>query len=166
MLEIDSELNTNIGVYQILHQQTKNENFLAYKQGFMNFMLMTTVLSDSECCHEWVFVVHILLVNLCEQAYEHVFNENSTFRWSDQHIAPPTVLTRRVVVIYHRHHPWDRWRLSWPPKLKCCARFCRHNSKSPNRCIRGLQSELIMMDRKWLPPTPSLSGWSPQPLLK
>jgi hypothetical protein len=41
---------------------------------------MTAVLSDSESCHEWVFVVHILLVNLCEQAYEYVFNENSTFQ--------------------------------------------------------------------------------------
>jgi hypothetical protein len=79
MLEIDSELDTNIGVYQILHPLTKNENFLAYKQGFMNFMLMTTVLYDYERCHEWVFVVHILLVNLCEQAYEYVFIENSTF---------------------------------------------------------------------------------------
>jgi hypothetical protein len=48
MLEIDSEFNTNIGAYQILHPLTKNENFSAYKQGFMNFMLMTTVLSDSE----------------------------------------------------------------------------------------------------------------------
>jgi hypothetical protein len=51
-----------------------------YKQGFMNFMLMTVVLSGSESCHEGVFVVHILLVNLCEQAYEYVFNENSTFQ--------------------------------------------------------------------------------------
>jgi hypothetical protein len=46
----------------------------------MNFMLMTIVLSDSESCHESVFVVHILLVNLCEQAYEYVFNKNSTFQ--------------------------------------------------------------------------------------
>jgi hypothetical protein len=80
MLEIDSELNTNIVVYEILHPLTKNENFSGYKQGFMNFMLMTAVLSDFESCHEWVFVVHILLVNLCEQAYEYVFNENSTFQ--------------------------------------------------------------------------------------
>jgi hypothetical protein len=48
MLEIDSELNTNIGAYEILHPLTKNENFLVYKQGFMNFMLMTAVLSDFE----------------------------------------------------------------------------------------------------------------------
>jgi hypothetical protein len=27
MLEIDSELNTNIGVYEILHPLTKNEIF-------------------------------------------------------------------------------------------------------------------------------------------
>jgi hypothetical protein len=47
MLEVDSELNTNIGAYEILHPLTENENFLAYKQGFMNFMLMTAVLSDS-----------------------------------------------------------------------------------------------------------------------
>jgi hypothetical protein len=47
MLEVDSELNTNIGEYEILHPVTKNENFSAYKQGFMNFMLMTAVLSDS-----------------------------------------------------------------------------------------------------------------------
>jgi hypothetical protein len=79
MLEVDSELNTNIGAYEILHPLTKSENFSVYKQGFMNFMLKTAVLSDSESCHEWVFVVHILLFNLCEQAYEYVFNENSTF---------------------------------------------------------------------------------------
>jgi hypothetical protein len=47
-LEIDSELNTNIGAYEILHPLTKNENFLVYKQGFMNFMLMTVVRYDSE----------------------------------------------------------------------------------------------------------------------
>jgi hypothetical protein len=52
MLEIDSELNTNIGAYEILHRLTKNGNFLVYKQGFMNFMLMTAVLSNSESCHE------------------------------------------------------------------------------------------------------------------
>jgi hypothetical protein len=48
MLEIDSELNTNNGAYEILHPLTKNENFLVYKQGYMNFMLMTIVLSDSQ----------------------------------------------------------------------------------------------------------------------
>jgi hypothetical protein len=37
MLEIDSELNTNIGAYEILHPLTKNENVSVYKQGFMNF---------------------------------------------------------------------------------------------------------------------------------
>jgi hypothetical protein len=52
MLEVDSELNTNIGVYEILHPLTKNENFLAFKQGFMNVMLMTAMLSDSGSCHE------------------------------------------------------------------------------------------------------------------
>jgi hypothetical protein len=46
----------------------------------MYFKLMAAVMSDSESCHEWVFVVHILLVNLCEQDYEYVFNENSTFQ--------------------------------------------------------------------------------------
>jgi hypothetical protein len=30
--------------------------------------------------HEWVFVVHILLVNIYEQAYEYVFNQNSIFQ--------------------------------------------------------------------------------------
>jgi hypothetical protein len=48
MLEIDPELNTNIGAHEILHPLTKNENFLVYKQRFMNFMLMTTELSDSK----------------------------------------------------------------------------------------------------------------------
>jgi hypothetical protein len=48
MLGIDSELNTNIVAYEILHPLTKNENFSVYKQGFMNFMLMAAVLSDSE----------------------------------------------------------------------------------------------------------------------
>jgi hypothetical protein len=52
MLEIDSELNNNIGAYEILHPLTKNGNFSGYKQGFMNFMLMTAVLSDSKSCHE------------------------------------------------------------------------------------------------------------------
>jgi hypothetical protein len=52
MLEIDPELNTNIGVYEILHPLTKNVNFSVYKQGFMNFMLMTVVMSVSESCHE------------------------------------------------------------------------------------------------------------------
>jgi hypothetical protein len=48
MLEIDSELNTNIGAYKILHLLTKNENFSVYKQRSMNFMLMNDVLSGSE----------------------------------------------------------------------------------------------------------------------
>jgi hypothetical protein len=48
MLEIDSKLNTNMGAHGIIHPLTKNENFSVYKQGFMNFMLMTVVLSDSE----------------------------------------------------------------------------------------------------------------------
>jgi hypothetical protein len=48
MLEIDPELNTNIGAYETLHPLTRNENFSVYKQGFMNFMLRTVVLSDSE----------------------------------------------------------------------------------------------------------------------
>jgi hypothetical protein len=51
-----------------------------YKQGFMNFYAYDHRVVDSETCHELVFVVHILLVNLCEQAYEYVFNENSTFQ--------------------------------------------------------------------------------------
>jgi hypothetical protein len=33
MLEIDSELNTNLRAYEILHLLTKNENFLVYKWG-------------------------------------------------------------------------------------------------------------------------------------
>jgi hypothetical protein len=48
MLGIGLELNTNIGVYEILHPLTKNENFSVYKQEFMNFMLMTVMLPDSE----------------------------------------------------------------------------------------------------------------------
>jgi hypothetical protein len=52
MLEIDSELSTNIGAYEILHPPTKNDNFSVYRQGFMNFMLMTVVLFESESCHE------------------------------------------------------------------------------------------------------------------
>jgi hypothetical protein len=48
MLEIDSELNTNIVVYEILQPLTKSENVLGHEQGFMNFMLMAAVLSDSE----------------------------------------------------------------------------------------------------------------------
>jgi hypothetical protein len=48
MLEIDSKLNTNIEAYEILHPLTKNDNFLVYKQGFINFKLTAVVLSDSE----------------------------------------------------------------------------------------------------------------------
>jgi hypothetical protein len=48
MLKIDSELTTNIGAYEILHPLTKNGNFSVYMQGFMNFILVTVVLSDSE----------------------------------------------------------------------------------------------------------------------
>jgi hypothetical protein len=48
MMVIDSESNTNIRAYEILRPLTKNENFSAYKQGFMNFMLMTVVLSETE----------------------------------------------------------------------------------------------------------------------
>jgi hypothetical protein len=48
MLEIDSESNTNIGAYEVLHTLTKNENFLEYRQGFMILMLMTVVLSGFE----------------------------------------------------------------------------------------------------------------------
>jgi hypothetical protein len=48
MLEFDSELNTNIGPYEILHPLTKNENFSGYKQEFMNFLLIATALSDFE----------------------------------------------------------------------------------------------------------------------
>jgi hypothetical protein len=47
-LEIDLKLNTNIGAQGIVHPLTKNENFSVYKKGFINFMLMTVVLSDSE----------------------------------------------------------------------------------------------------------------------
>jgi hypothetical protein len=49
MLEIDLKLNSNIEAYETLHALTKNENFSVYKQGFMNFMVMTAVLSESEC---------------------------------------------------------------------------------------------------------------------
>jgi hypothetical protein len=68
-------------------------------------MLMTVVLSDFESCHERVFVVHILLVNLCEQAYKYVFNKNSTVPMAGLTRSTPTVLTCRVVVICHRHRP-------------------------------------------------------------
>jgi hypothetical protein len=47
-LEIDSKLNTNIGAHGIIHPLTKKGNFSVHKQGFMNFRLMTVVLSDSE----------------------------------------------------------------------------------------------------------------------
>jgi hypothetical protein len=155
--------NTNIGAHEIIHPLTKNENFSVYKQGFMNFMLTTVVLSDSESCLEWVpsYIFYLLiyvskLTNMCLMRAQ-------IFRWSGRHVAPPTVLTRRVMVIYHRRHLWRRWRLSWPLKPKCCAGFCRRNSKSRNRCTRDLQWELIMTDHKWLPHIPSLSEWSPQP---
>jgi hypothetical protein len=52
MLEVDSKWNTNNAACEILHPLTKKENFSAYKRGFINFMLMTAVLSDSESCHE------------------------------------------------------------------------------------------------------------------
>jgi hypothetical protein len=73
MLEIDSELNTNLRDYEILHLLTKNENFSAYKQGFMNFMLMTTVLSGSEkfvmnefsSCIFYLLIYVSKLMNMC-----------------------------------------------------------------------------------------------------
>jgi hypothetical protein len=52
ILAIDSKLNTNIEAYEILHPLTKNDNFSAYKQGFVKFMLMVAMLSDSGSCHE------------------------------------------------------------------------------------------------------------------
>jgi hypothetical protein len=161
MLEVDSELNTNIGAYEILHPLTKNEIFSAYKQGFMNFMLMIVVLSESESCHEWVFVVHILLVNLCEQAYEYVFNENSTFQMVGSTRSTPNSFDALGSGDLSPPLPMTPVETSWPPKPKCCAKSYRSSSKSLNRCNRDLQWELVMMDHSWLPPTPSLSGWSP-----
>jgi hypothetical protein len=39
------EMNTNLGAYEILRRLTKIENFSVHEQRFMNFMLMTVVLS-------------------------------------------------------------------------------------------------------------------------
>jgi hypothetical protein len=138
MLEIDSELNTNPEVYEIQHPLTKNEDFLVYKQGFMNFMLMIVVLSDSESCHEGVFVVHILLVNLREQAYEYVLNENSTFQ-----------MVRSTRSIPNGFDTLGSGDLPPPPPMTLVETFMatqtdvlrqilQRNSRSPNRYNRDL----------------------------
>jgi hypothetical protein len=105
MLEINPELNTNFVAYEILHPLIKNENFSVYKQGFMNFMLMTAVLSGSEVamnefssCIFYLLIYVSKLMNMC-------LMRTQLFRWSDRHVAPPTVLKRQAVVIYYRHHP-------------------------------------------------------------
>jgi hypothetical protein len=136
--------------------------FSVYKQGFMNFMLLTVVLSDSESCLKWVFVVHILLVNVYEQAYGYVFKESSNVQMvgptrntpndfdvsGNGDLPPPPPMT--LVETFMAARPM------------CCAKFCRRNSKSCNRCTTDHQWELIKMDRRWLPHIPSLSEWSPQ----
>jgi hypothetical protein len=162
MLGVDSKLNTNFGSHEIIHPLTKNENSSVYKQGFMNLCLWPSccpipkvVLNEFSSCIFYLLIYMSKLKNMW-------LMKAQIFRWSDRHVTPPTVLTRRVMVIYHHHHPWCRWRLLWLPRPKCCARFCRRNSKSRNRCTRDLHWELIMMDPKWLPHIPSLSEWSPQ----
>jgi hypothetical protein len=42
-----SELNTNIGAYEILHLLTKNDHFSVYEQEGINVMLMTILLPNS-----------------------------------------------------------------------------------------------------------------------
>jgi hypothetical protein len=117
-------------------------------------------------CHEWVFVVHILLVNLCEQAYEYVFNENSTFQMVGSTRSTPNVFDTSGSGDLPPPPPMTPVETFMATQPKCCTRFCRHNIRWPNWCNRDLQWELIMMDHRWLPPTLSLSGWSPQHSLK
>jgi hypothetical protein len=67
---------------------------------------MTTVLSDSKrlamnefsSCIFYLLIYVSKLMNMC-------LMRTQLFRWSDRHVAPPTVLACRVMVIYHRHHP-------------------------------------------------------------
>jgi hypothetical protein len=153
MLGIDSKLNTNIEAYEILHPLTKMTIFRCISKDLWILCLWPpccpipkVAMNEFSSCIFYLLIYVSKLMNMC-------LMRTQLFRWSDRHVAPLTVLTCRVVVIYHRHRPWRRWRLSWPPKPKCCAKSYRRNSKSRNRCNRDLQWELIMMDHNWLPPT-------------
>jgi hypothetical protein len=154
MLEIDSELNIyqHWSVWNPTSTNQKMRIFWCISKDLWILCLWppccpipNVAMNEFSWCIFYLLIYVSKLMNMC-------LMRTQLFRWSDRHIAPPTVLTRRAVVIYRSHHPWHRGRLSWPPKPKCCARFCRRNSKSPNRCIRGLQWELIMKDHRWLPP--------------
>jgi hypothetical protein len=88
MLEFDAELNTNIGAYETLHPLTKNENFSGNKQGFMNLMLMTVVLSipkifmnEFSSCIFYLLIYLSKLTNMC-------LMRTQLFRWSDRRVAP------------------------------------------------------------------------------
>jgi hypothetical protein len=63
ILELDIELNTNVGAYKILHLLTKNENFSQRGQRVMNFSLTELRCPVSTEMMLWVFVLHILLVD-------------------------------------------------------------------------------------------------------
>jgi hypothetical protein len=79
----------NVGTWlKVAHQPWSTWNhastdqkwkFSVYKQGLWTLCLWPSCGPILKSCLEWVFVVHILLVNLYEQAYGYVFNESSKF---------------------------------------------------------------------------------------
>jgi hypothetical protein len=52
-------------------------------------------MNEFSSCIFYLLIYVSKLMNMC-------LMRTQLFRWSDLHVAPPTVLTRRAVVIYHR----------------------------------------------------------------
>jgi hypothetical protein len=69
-------------------------------------MLMTAVLSGSEkfTMNEFSSCIFYLLIYV-NKLMNKCLMRTQFFRWSDRHVAPPTVLLRQVVVIYLHHRP-------------------------------------------------------------
>jgi hypothetical protein len=72
MLKIDSELNTNIGAYQILHPLTKNGNFSVYKQRFIKFYaydrrapIPKVAINEFSSCIFHLLIYVSKLLNMC-----------------------------------------------------------------------------------------------------
>jgi hypothetical protein len=111
--------------------------------------------------------VHILLVNLCEQAYEYVFNENSTFQMVGS--------TRSTPNSFDASGNGD---LPPPPPMMPVETFMATETEVLRQILQTQQQITQQMQHKppmganhdglqiWLPPTPSLPGCSPQLSLK
>jgi hypothetical protein len=77
------------------------------------------------------------------------------FRWSDQHVAPLMVLTRRLVVIYFATTHDAGGDLHGCPNRSVALDFA---DATANRATDASEASNGSMDRRWSPPTPSLSG--------